>query len=57
MPEIELRPKNCPRCGREAWFVYANGSEALRRSPLCWGEREQECPGYPVYLAEIGAIQ
>lgn len=43
--ETELAPKACPRCGRAAHFRYLNASEAAKRSPLCWGEAETDCPG------------
>lgn len=41
-----LNPSHCPRCGRRAHFRYLNENEAARMSPLCWGEREEDCPGY-----------
>jgi hypothetical protein len=45
---MNLKPKTCPRCGREAFFWYTNETEALRGSPLCWGESESDCPGWPL---------
>lgn len=42
----DLAPKTCPRCGRRANFRYANATEAAKKSPLCWGESERDCPGY-----------
>lgn len=52
---IDLNPPTCPRCGREAWFRYRNTEEAVRRSPICWGEIDQDCPGYRAYAAEMAA--
>lgn len=41
----------CPLCGRDAFFRYAGDGERLRGSPLCWGEREADCPGYEQWRA------
>ncbi len=44
--KLRLRPALCPRCSRPAWFSYRTVEEAERSSPICWGESEQDCPGY-----------
>lgn len=37
--EVELSPKKCPRCGRDAHFRYANAEAAAAQSPICWDDR------------------
>ncbi len=51
----EMRPKQCPRCGRATHFYYTREKEARLRAPLCWGESEQDCPGYAKYKQERDA--
>lgn len=45
-PAPDLAPKRCPACGRRAHFRYTNAAESAKKSPLCWGESERDCPGY-----------
>lgn len=42
----DLAPKFCPRCQRPAHFRYTSPDEARRQTPLCWGETEDDCPGW-----------